>query len=52
LLNPVQQARYLMYLEKLSKEARNIKGGVRGNNALYPLAPEILVSPAAPGLPG
>ena len=35
LLNPVQQARYLMYQKKLLKEARNIKGGGPGEAAPF-----------------
>lgn len=51
LLTPVQQARYLMYLRGLLKEARNIKGGGPGETTpMMPQGPrEIPVSrPAAP----
>ena len=36
LLTPMQQARYLMYLMSLIKEARNVKGGAGGTGRPKP----------------
>jgi hypothetical protein len=45
ILNPLQQARYIMYLKTLLKEARNIKGGPRETEPFMPQGPrEIPVS--------
>jgi len=51
LLTPVQQARYLMYMMNLVKEARSIRRGPGGMGPWEPAPPrEIPVSrPAAPG---
>jgi hypothetical protein len=45
ILTPLQQARYIMYLKSLLKEARNIKGGPRETEPYIPRGPrEIPVS--------
>ena len=49
LLNPVQQARYLMYQRKLLKEARNIKGGGPGEAAPFTPSPPREIPVSRPG---
>jgi len=49
LLNPVQQARYLMYQRKLLKEARNIKGGGPGETAPFTPSPPREIPVSRPG---
>ena len=47
LLTPMQQARYLMYLMSLIKEARNVKGGQGGQSR-----PGVVGGPGGMGTPG
>ena len=49
LLNPVQQARYLMYQRKLLKEARNIKGGGPGETVPFTPNPPREIPVSRPG---
>ena len=49
LLNPVQQARYLMYQRKLLKEARSIKGGGPGETAPFTPTPPREIPVSRPG---
>ena len=49
LLNPVQQARYLMYQRKLLKEARSIKGGGPGEAAPFTPSPPREIPVSRPG---
>ena len=45
ILTPVQQARYILYLQQMMKEARSIKGGPGGVAPMIPGGPrEIPVS--------
>jgi hypothetical protein len=49
LLNPVQQARFLMYQRKLLKEARNIKGGGPGETTPFTPSPPREIPVSRPG---
>ena len=50
LLTPMQQARYLMYLMTLIKEARNVKGGAGGQGGHS--RPGVVGGPGGMGTPG
>jgi len=50
LLTPMQQARYIMYLMSLIKEARNVKGGAGGQGG--PSQPGVVGGPGGMGTPG
>jgi Spy/CpxP family protein refolding chaperone len=50
LLTPMQQARYLMYLMSLIKEARNVKGGGGGQGGQS--RPGVVGGPGGMGTPG
>ena len=50
LLTPMQQARYLMYLMSLIKEARNVKGGAGGQGGQS--RPGVVGGPGGMGTPG
>jgi hypothetical protein len=50
LLTPMQQARYIMYLMSLIKEARSIKGGGSGQSGQT--RPGVVGGPGGMGTPG